>query len=167
VVPDISFLLTSTSRIGANPIRRGPSTLFPGPTHPYVPSLSTLVESRKPGAQTIGKLSVLLVAQPDEKMPEALREMKEVQAVDTQVTTLFSATAIPTKVLAHLRDHRFAHIVCHGILEPGKPFESLFKLYRGEHLLLLDIVTDPAPGCRVCFLVCLSHGRDDRGEYCG
>jgi len=129
----------------------------------YVPSLSTLVESRKPGAQKIGKPSILLVAQPGEKMPEALREMKEVQAVDTQVTTLFSATAIPTKVLVHLREHRFAHIVWHGILEPGKPFESLFKLHRGERLLLLDIVRTQLPDAEFAFL---SACHTARGEYC-
>src|SRR5712691_5090685 len=29
-----------------------------------------------------------------------------------------------TVVLERLRDHRFVHIVCHGLLEPGKPFGS-------------------------------------------
>src|SRR6266851_4221783 len=98
----------------------------------YIPSLSALIESRKPGSQTIGKPSILLVAQPDENMPEAPKEMKTVQAVDTQVTTLFSAKATPTAVLARLPDHQFAHIVCHGMLEPGKPFESSFKLHKGK-----------------------------------
>jgi hypothetical protein len=46
---------------------------------------------RKPGTQTIGKPSILLVAHPDEKMPAALKEMKVVQAIDTEVTTLFLA----------------------------------------------------------------------------
>ena len=90
----------------------------------YTPSLSALIESRKPGSQAIGKPSILLVTQPDEKMPLALKEMTSVQAVDTQVTTLFSVKATPIAVLARLRDHRFAHIVCHGVLEPGKPFEA-------------------------------------------
>jgi len=82
----------------------------------YTPSLSTLMESRKPDSQAIGKPSIRLVAQPDENMPEALKEMKVVQAASTQVTTLFSAKATPVAVLAPLRDHPFAHIVCHGIL---------------------------------------------------
>jgi len=81
-----------------------------------------------------------------------LREAKAVQAVDTQVTTLFSARATPTKVLARLRDHRFAHIVCHGMLEPGKPFESSFKLHKGEHLQLLDIVRSHLPDAEFAFL---------------
>jgi len=118
----------------------------------YIPSLSALIESRKPGSQGIGKPSILLVAQPDENMPEALKEMKTVQAVDTQVTTLFSAKATPTAVLARLPDHQFAHIVCHGMLEPGKPFESSFKLHKGKRLQLLDIVRSQLPDAEFAFL---------------
>jgi CHAT domain-containing protein len=118
----------------------------------YTPSLSALIESHKPGSQVIGRPSILLVAQPDEKMPQALKEMKAVQAVDTQVTTLFSAKATPTAVLARLRDHPFAHIVCHGILEPGKPFEASFKLHRGKRLPLLDIVRSQLSNAEFAFL---------------
>jgi len=121
----------------------------------YIPSLSALIESHKPHSQTIGKPSILLVAQPDEKMPQAIEEMKAVRAVravDTQVTRLFSVKATPTAVLARLKDHRFVHIVCHGILEPGKPFESSFKLHRGERLLLLDIVRSQLPDAEFAFL---------------
>jgi len=118
----------------------------------YIPSLSALIESRKHSSQAIRKPSILLVAHPDEKMPQALKEMKVVQAIDTQVTTLFSAKAKPTAALAHLRDHRFAHIVCHGILEPGKPFEASFRLHRGERLLLLDIVRSQLPNAEFAFL---------------
>jgi len=118
----------------------------------YIPSLSALIESRKPRSQATGKPSILLVVQPDEKMPEALKEMKAVRAVDTQVTRLFSVKATPTTVLARLPDHRFAHIVCHGILEPGKPFESSFKLHGGERLPLLDIVRSQLPDAEFAFL---------------
>jgi len=118
----------------------------------YIPSLSALIESRKPGSQVISKPSILLVAQPDENMPQALGEMKAVRAVDTQVTRLFSVKATPTAVLSHLRDHRFAHIVCHGILEPGKPFEASFKLYGGNRLLLFDIVRSQLPDAEFAFL---------------
>jgi len=118
----------------------------------YTPSLSALVESRTPGSQGIGKPSILLVAQPDENMPLGLKEMEVVQAVDTQVTTLFSAKATPTAVLERLRDHQFAHIVCHGILEPGKPFDSSFKLYNGKRLSLLEIVGSQLPNAEFAFL---------------
>jgi len=118
----------------------------------YIPSLSALIESRKPGTRTIGKPSILLVAHPDENMPVALKEMKAVQAVNTEVTTLFSARATPNAVLSRLRDHRFVHVVCHGILEPGKPFEASFKLHRGKRLLLLDIVRSRLPDAEFAFL---------------
>ena len=118
----------------------------------YTPSLSALIESRKPGSQEIGKPSMLLVAQPDEKMPEALKEMKTVQAVNTDVTTLFSGKATPIAVLRSLRDHPFTHVVCHGILEPGKPFEASFKLSRGKRLSLLDIVRSQLPDAEFAFL---------------
>jgi CHAT domain-containing protein len=85
-------------------------------------------------------------------MPEALKEMRAVQATNTQVATLFSARATPTSVLSRLRDHQFAHIVCHGILEPGKPFEASFKLHKGRRLPLLEIVQSQLPDAEFAFL---------------
>ena len=118
----------------------------------YTPSLTALIDSRKPGSRDIGRPSILLVAQPDASIPKAFKEMNAVQAVDTQVTTLFSARATPTAVLERLRDHPFAHFVCHGTLESGKPFEASFKLHRGERLQLLDIVQSRLPDAEFAFL---------------
>jgi len=50
-------------------------------------------------------------------------------------------------VLARLQDHPFAHIVCHGILEPEKPFEASFKLHEEKRLLSLDVVRSQLPRC--------------------
>jgi CHAT domain-containing protein len=55
-------------------------------------------------------------------------------------------------VLERLRDHRFAHIVCHGKLQPGKPFEASFKLHKGRRLLLLDIVRSQLSDAEFAFL---------------
>ncbi len=118
----------------------------------YTPSLSALIESRKPGSQTFGKPSMLLVLLPDESMQDAFEEMKAVQAVRTRVKTLIGATATPTAVLERLHDHRFTHIVCHGILEPGEPFESSFKLFNGKRLSLFDIVRSRLPNAEFAFL---------------
>jgi CHAT domain-containing protein len=118
----------------------------------YIPSLSTLIESHKPGPQTNDKPSLLLVVQPDEYIRGALKEMKVVQAADTRVTTLLSERATPITVLERLRDHPFVHIVSHGMLEPGKPFEAAFNLYRGKRLLLLDIVRSQLPNAEFAFL---------------
>jgi CHAT domain-containing protein len=154
VVPDISFCSLQLHAMG--PIRSdvGRPRYFLDLYIPsYIPSLSALIESRKPSSQqAVGKPSILLVAQPDENMPQAFEEMKAVQAVDTKVTRLFSVEATPTAVLERLPDHRFAHIVCHGILEPGKPLEASFKLHEGKRLLLLDIVRSQLPDAEFAFL---------------
>jgi len=118
----------------------------------YTPSLSALIESRKPNSQTSEKPSMLLVLQPDASMVRALEEMKAVQGASSRATTLIGATATPTVVLERLRDHRFVHIVCHGLLEPGKPFDSSFKLYQGKRLSLLDIVRSQLPNAEFAFL---------------
>jgi CHAT domain-containing protein len=118
----------------------------------YIPSLSALIESRKPGSQTICKPSILLVANPDENMLAAPKEMRAVQAVGTEVTTLFLKKATRTAVLSRLRDHQFAHIVSHGILEPGKPFGSSFKLHKGKRLELLDVIRSQLPDAQFAFL---------------
>jgi hypothetical protein len=54
----------------------------------YTPTLSTLIEARKPSAQTSTEPSILLVAQPDATMPNVLQEMRVVQAVSPSVATL-------------------------------------------------------------------------------
>jgi CHAT domain-containing protein len=119
----------------------------------YTTSLSALIESRKLGSQTLDKPSILLVAQPDaNSMPEALKEMQVVQDVSTEVTTLLGAMATPTAVLERLRDHRFVHVVSHGTLVTGKPFEAWFKLYDGKRLSLFDIVRSRLPDAEFAFL---------------
>jgi len=118
----------------------------------YTPSLSALIDSRKPGPQTFNKPSMLLVLQPDAFMVQALEEMQAVQTVNPQVNTLIGATATPAGVLERLRDHRFAHIVCHGLLEPGRPFDSSFKPYEGKRLSLLDVVRSRLPNAEFAFL---------------
>jgi len=118
----------------------------------YTPSLWALIESRKPNLQTFKKPSMLLVVQPDASMVRALEDMRAVQRASPWATTLIGATATPAVVLERLRDHRFVHIVCHGLLEPGRPFDSSFKLYQGKRLSLLDIVRSQLPNAEFAFL---------------
>jgi CHAT domain-containing protein len=106
----------------------------------YTPTLSALIESRKSGGQTLEKPSLLLVAQPDEYLLQAWPEIRHIQRLRTKVTTLTSKGATPSGVVEGLQDHRFAHFVCHGKLETGKPFGASFQLYGGKRLTLLDIV---------------------------
>jgi CHAT domain-containing protein len=118
----------------------------------YTPSLSALIESHKPSSQLSDKPSILLVIQPDAFMVQALEEMQAVQAICPRTKTLIGATATPPVVLERLQDHQFAHIVSHGILESGKPFDSSFQLYNGKRLSLLDIVRSQLPDAEFAFL---------------
>jgi len=118
----------------------------------YTPTLSALIESRKHGQQTTEKPSLLLVAQPDESIQDALQEIWHVQHLSTKVTTLISAKAAPSTVVEGLRDHRFAHFVCHGTLESGKPFDAAFQLHGDQRLTLLDIVRSRLSTAEFAFL---------------
>jgi CHAT domain-containing protein len=117
----------------------------------YTTTLSTLIESNNPGSLTLDKPSILLVSQPD-TLPGTRGEMRVVKATNTQVTALVSAKATPTTVLEGLRDHRFAHFVCHGTLEAGKPFGASFELYEGERLSSHDIVQSRLHEAEFAFL---------------
>jgi CHAT domain-containing protein/tetratricopeptide (TPR) repeat protein len=120
----------------------------------YTPSLSALIESRKCGplsdASDIVKPSILLVAQP-ETLPGAFGEITAIQTTKPQVTTLISAMATPETVIKGLREHRFAHFVCHGLLETGKPFDASLELHEAN-LTLLAIVRSQLPAAEFAFL---------------
>jgi CHAT domain-containing protein len=120
----------------------------------YTPSLSALIESRKRGpsseASDTAKPSILLVAQP-ETLPGAFDEITAIQTTKAPVTTLISAMATPKMVIEGLRDHRFAHFVCHGLLETGKPFDASLELHK-DNLTLLNIVRSQLPAAEFAFL---------------
>jgi len=118
----------------------------------YTPTLSALIESRKPSSHSFERPSLLLVAQPDESMPGAWDEMSLIQHLKTTVTTLTSKKATPSAVMNRLQDHRFAHFSCHGILETGKPFDASFKLDNGQRLTLLEIIRSRLPSAEFAFL---------------
>jgi len=118
----------------------------------YTPTLTALMESRKPGSQpkTFNKPSLLLVAQP-ETLDGAWGEIRVVQTTKIPVTTLVSAMATRKTVVERLSDHQFVHFVCHGLLETGKPFDASFQLH-GDNLTLLEIVRSRLPTAEFAFL---------------
>ena len=123
----------------------------------YTPSLSALIESRQAGPQMPKIPSLLLVAQPDDKLPGVKGEIEVIRrALKTRakVTGLVSAEATPSSVLEGLRGSEFAHFACHGILETGKPFDASFKLHGGSRLTLLDIAQSRLPHAEFAFLSC-------------
>ena len=123
----------------------------------YTPSLSALIKSREASPQISKTPSLLLVAQPDDKLPGVKGEIKVIQrALKTRVTVtgLISAEATPSSVLEGLRGSQFAHLACHGDLQMGKPFDASFKLQGGSRLTLLDIVQSRLPNAEFAFPSC-------------
>ncbi|KAI9451571.1 CHAT domain-containing protein [Lactarius psammicola] len=120
----------------------------------YTPTLSALIQSRNrdSGSQSLGRPSLLLVAQPDPSLPTVGGEIQVVQALDTEVTSLVSEAATPTAVIDDFHHHQFVHFACHGTLEAGKPFEAGFELYGCERLTLLEIVRSRLPTAEFAFL---------------
>jgi tetratricopeptide (TPR) repeat protein len=120
----------------------------------YTPSLSALIESRKCGplsdASENLRPSILLVGQP-ETLPGAFGEITVIETTKTSVTTLISAMATPETVIEGLREHRFAHFVCHGLLETDKPFDASLELHKAN-LTLLAIVRSQLPAAEFAFL---------------
>ena len=66
-------------------------------------------------------------------------------------TTLISAMVTPETVIEGIREHRFAHFMCHGLLETGKPFNASLKLHKDD-LTLLVIVRSQLPTAKFAFL---------------
>ena len=120
----------------------------------YTPTLSALIESRKPSKLPFEKPSVLLVANPDDSLKDAWPEIWEVQRLNTvtRVTTLLGKRAKTSVVLERLRDHQFCHFICHGNLIPEKPFDASFGLYGDDRLTLLDVVRSQLPTAEFAFL---------------
>ena len=146
----------------------------------YTPTLSALIESRKPGTQLSGRPSLLLVAQPDDSLPGVRGEIKVIQELDIKVERLARRNATSAAVVEGLKRHEFAHFACHGILEIGRPFDASFKLHGDDRLTLLDIVHSRLPTAEFAFLSACHTAElteesiDDEGlhlaaalQYCG
>ncbi|KAH9020282.1 hypothetical protein EDB83DRAFT_2199761, partial [Lactarius deliciosus] len=65
---------------------------------------------------------------------------------------LISEDATTTSVLDGLRDHKFAHFVCHSTLEAQKPFDAGFELHGNKRLTLLNIVRSHLSTAEFAFL---------------
>ena len=108
----------------------------------YTPTLSALIQSRRRDSnlRSSDRPSILLVAQSDPSLPTVEGEIRAVQALDTEVTSLISEAATPDTVIDAFHHHGFVHFACHGTLEAGKPFEAGFELHGEARLTLLEIV---------------------------
>ena len=144
----------------------------------YTPSLSALIQSRtRDSSSRSSDLPSILLVAPDLSLPNVKKEIKVVQDLHTEVTSLISAAATigtappavetpaetaptptpapmptPAAVLEGFKDHRFVHFACHGTLEANKPFEAGFELHGGKRLTLLEIVRADLPTAEFAFL---------------
>ena len=118
----------------------------------YTPTLSALIESRRPGAQTSSQ-PTLLIAKPSQS-PGAWPDNLVRRGTDLQTTSLrvTSENMTPDIVLDSLQDQQFAHVAYHGMLETTRPFDAALFLCNRERLTLLDFVRSQLPAGEFAFL---------------
>jgi hypothetical protein len=88
----------------------------------------------------------------DNGRPQYFATRSEISACDHYVSEMILKQKIFEVTAENRVRVRFIHIVCHGTLEPGKPFDASFKLYRDERLSLLDIIRSRLPNAEFAFL---------------
>jgi CHAT domain-containing protein len=122
----------------------------------YTPSLSALISSRSPNlsGSASGGPSLLIVGQPDESLPGVDSETRAIECLvgSGSVTRITGEAATPENVIARLPMHAWVHFACHGVLKPGRPFESSFLLQHETHLTLLCIAKSHLPVPELAFL---------------
>ena len=122
----------------------------------YTPSLSALIASRSRdlSGSASGQPSLLIVGQPDESLPGVDSETRSIESLagSGYVTRIAGEAATPEKVIARLPMHSWVHFACHGVLQPGRPFESSFLLQDKTHLTLLRIAKSRLPTAELAFL---------------
>ncbi|KAI0252005.1 CHAT domain-containing protein [Lactifluus subvellereus] len=122
----------------------------------YTPSLSALITSRSRNLSgpASGQPSLLIVGQPDETLPGVDSETRSIEYLvgSSSVTRTAGEAATPENVIAHLPMHPWVHFACHGVLQPGRPFESSFLLQHNTHLTLIRIAKTHLPTAELAFL---------------
>jgi CHAT domain-containing protein len=119
----------------------------------YTPTLSALIKSREPGVHSSEPPSLQIIAPPEMTLPGVREEIEVIKRVlnsSVDNTILEDATSETAKEC--LRQHRFAHFACHGVLETGKPFDAAFQLRGDNRLTLLDIVRSRLPTAEFALL---------------
>ncbi|KAN0140698.1 CHAT domain containing protein, partial [Lactarius tabidus] len=120
----------------------------------YTPTLSALIQScgRDSSSRSTDRPSLLPVAQPDPSLSKVGGEIRVVQALHIEVTSLISAAATPATVIDGFQHHQFVHFACHGTLEARKCFDAGFELYRDKRLTLLEVIHSHLPTAEFAFL---------------
>lgn len=112
----------------------------------YTPTLTALIEARSNATlQPARPISLLGVAPLDGTLETAAQEIQilrthPVFASPERLSLATGDNCSQEAVIAGLRERPWVHFACHGVLEPGEPFNSAFVLSRGQRLTLLDII---------------------------
>lgn len=127
----------------------------------YTPTLSALIESRKPSPSRTSpgrrehpqRPPLLLVAYHEVNLGGMRKEVKTLQGLRrTKVKSLAGKKATKAAVIDDLGQHRFAHIAGSVKLVPGRPFDAPFRLHGDDRLTLLDIARCHFPSAEFAFL---------------
>ncbi|KAH9026044.1 hypothetical protein EDB85DRAFT_1893574 [Lactarius pseudohatsudake] len=110
----------------------------------YAPTLSALIESRKPGSQpeTLHKPSLRLVAQP-ESLHGAQGEINVVQAIGSPVTTLVSEKATPMIVVESVNHSTRRSNFTETISPYSRSFDLNFPPRNLHPFLLVTLASRP------------------------
>lgn len=124
----------------------------------YTPTLTALREARASASQSPSEpQSILVVAQPGNSLrpldvDEEIASMKSLSELCHRLNVLEGSSATPPSVTQGFQRHSWTHFVCHGILEPGEPFNSAFLLADGRKLTLREIFDCQVPNAEFAFL---------------
>ncbi|KAI0086784.1 CHAT domain-containing protein [Irpex rosettiformis] len=109
----------------------------------YIPTLSSLIEARATALSPMHQPNVLGIALSDDSLKAAKDEIAVLEAnfsQSSQLTLVVGEDCKREVVVANLQKSQWTHFICHGVLEPGHPFDSSFKLWGDERLTLLEII---------------------------
>ena len=111
----------------------------------YTPTLTALLQARSDAhlRSSDAPPSLLGVALLDDTLEAANTEVQVLKnhfAPPDMLSLAVGSECTRENVLAGLRERPWAHFTCHGVLEPGEPFNSAFILSNSDRITLLDII---------------------------
>ena len=108
----------------------------------YTPTLAALIASRRPGAKTSAR-PTLLVSQHSHSPPGGWQDTLLIRGLDLQTTILPSGNLTPTTLLDNVQSRQASHIpydVARETAKAAKPFDAAMLFHNEERLTLLDIM---------------------------
>ncbi|KAG8897214.1 hypothetical protein FRB99_008359, partial [Tulasnella sp. 403] len=123
----------------------------------YTPTLSALSRARQVRLQRSGVPSILAIGQsrtPNLRpLPAVPEELARVKGRMPHMTAIEDEHGTCDAVLSTVRQHRWIHLACHGIVRPENPLQSHFALHNGP-LSLFQLMQIRLPDAELAFLSC-------------